>query len=186
MRLRTDRPARTTRERGGLLKQQGSGPSIAGTIRGRAAKAERQARRQRWHAWRAQRQARLASNSQVVAADGSVAAPPSAESFSYQSWDVWEPSESDTESPAITPDSPEFREMERDMNERAKANAEKLQQAMTMKDQGNEAFKKGEINQAIHLYTEAISLKKDVKLLYANRALAYLRRRPVRYLIFCC
>jgi tetratricopeptide (TPR) repeat protein len=104
--------------------------------------------------------------------------PPPDQALSYESWDVWEPSESDSEMPAITPDTPAFKEMERDMNERAKENAERIARAEKLKDQGNVAFKKGEINQAIALYSEAIQTKKDQKAYYANRALAFLRKRP--------
>jgi tetratricopeptide (TPR) repeat protein len=143
----------------------------------RAQKAERQRRRERWQHFKAQR---AQSNSVVITSDVSAESQPLA---SYQSWDAWEPSESDSETagPAFDTNQPALREMEKDIEERNKAAAERKANADKLKDQGNAAFAKGEISYAIRLYSDAIDLKRDQKAYYCNRALAYLKLRFV-----CC
>jgi hypothetical protein len=49
----------------------------------------------------------------------------------------------------ITPDTPAFREMENDFKERAKDHAAKMALSLKLKDQGNEAFKKGTLRMLV-------------------------------------
>lgn len=48
-------------------------------------------------------------------------------------------------------------------------------QASLLKDQGNDAFKAGNVELAIKLFTEAIQLDPDNHLLYSNRSAAFLK-----------
>ena len=141
------------------------------------AKQERRVRRDRWSQFQAQR---ARENSVVVtsAATGAVEASV-APLASYQTWDAWEPSSDEEGGPAFERNQPALLELERDIEERNKAAAEKKTRADALKAQGNEAFGRGEIAFAIRLYSDAIELKRDQKAYYCNRALAYLRQRFV-------
>lgn len=48
-------------------------------------------------------------------------------------------------------------------------------QANLLKDQGNELFQAGKTQEAIVLYTQAISLDPDNQVLYSNRCAAYMK-----------
>ena len=49
-------------------------------------------------------------------------------------------------------------------------------QAEELKKKGNEALKKGDVDEAIKLYTEAIQLDPSNHVLYSNRCAAYMKQ----------
>ena len=51
---------------------------------------------------------------------------------------------------------------------------------------GNEYMKNGEFDHAVWKYSEALELVKDVKAIWLNRALAYLKLRKYRKCIHDC
>ncbi|XP_008830976.1 tetratricopeptide repeat protein 12 isoform X3 [Nannospalax galili] len=65
--------------------------------------------------------------------------------------------------------------VEKDAKERAKKRRENKVLADALKEQGNEAFGKGDYEAAILHYTEGLEKLKDMKVLYTNRAQAYIK-----------
>ena len=57
--------------------------------------------------------------------------------------------------------------------------------AEAKKNEGNEALKAGEVDQAIQLYTEAIELCKNEGM-FTNRAMAYIKQRKYKEALFDC
>uniref|UniRef100_A0A182Q867 Uncharacterized protein n=1 Tax=Anopheles farauti TaxID=69004 RepID=A0A182Q867_9DIPT len=66
-------------------------------------------------------------------------------------------------------------EIERDAARRAAERREREQVAQGLRRAGNRAFRKGEYEQAINVYSKAIDQIRDSPILYNNRALAYIR-----------
>ncbi|XP_038062484.1 tetratricopeptide repeat protein 12-like [Patiria miniata] len=62
------------------------------------------------------------------------------------------------------------RALEADANERAE---KRKAEATVLKDQGNQAFNKGDYTRAVKLYTQGLESLKDFVVLYTNRAQAY-------------
>ncbi|XP_074160328.1 tetratricopeptide repeat protein 12 isoform X2 [Sminthopsis crassicaudata] len=65
--------------------------------------------------------------------------------------------------------------LENDARERAKRRKENKSLANAFKEKGNEAFLKGDYEMAVHYYTEGLKKLKDMKVLYTNRAQAYMK-----------
>ncbi|XP_040833199.1 tetratricopeptide repeat protein 12 isoform X2 [Ochotona curzoniae] len=65
--------------------------------------------------------------------------------------------------------------VEKDAKERAKRRRESRALADALKEQGNEAFGKGDYDTAVLRYSEGLEKLKDMKVLYTNRAQAYIK-----------
>nr|XP_019608904.1 PREDICTED: tetratricopeptide repeat protein 12 isoform X2 [Rhinolophus sinicus] len=65
--------------------------------------------------------------------------------------------------------------VEKDAKERAKRRRENRALADALKEKGNEAFVRGDYEAAILCYSEGLEKLKDVKVLYTNRAQAYIK-----------
>ncbi|XP_067641717.1 tetratricopeptide repeat protein 12 [Eurosta solidaginis] len=70
-----------------------------------------------------------------------------------------------------------MQQMEEDAAERAKVRQERERIAQNFRSIGNEAYRKGQYEKAIQMYTKAIEHVKDSPILYNNRALCYLKLR---------
>eukprot|EP00959_Pyramimonas_sp_CCMP1952_P243351 5086725-Pyramimonas_sp.AAC.1 len=94
----------------------------------------------------------------------------------YAAWDLYCPSDEEDEMIAnLTPDGPQFKAMEKDIDERHKRMKEKLKTATRMKDAGNKAFKAGQYAEAYRLYEAGLDADKRVVELQANAAMASLK-----------
>ncbi|XP_075402730.1 tetratricopeptide repeat protein 12 [Tenrec ecaudatus] len=65
--------------------------------------------------------------------------------------------------------------LEKDAKERAKKRQENRVIAEALKEKGNEAFAKGDYETAVLHYSEGLKKLKDMKVLYTNRAQAYIK-----------
>ncbi|XP_037361178.1 tetratricopeptide repeat protein 12 isoform X2 [Talpa occidentalis] len=65
--------------------------------------------------------------------------------------------------------------VEKDAKERAKRRRENKILADALKEKGNDAFVKGDYEAAIRCYSEGLEKLKDMKVLYTNRAQAYIK-----------
>ncbi|XP_051053338.1 tetratricopeptide repeat protein 12 [Phodopus roborovskii] len=65
--------------------------------------------------------------------------------------------------------------VEKDAKERAKRRRESRVLADALKEKGNEAFIKGDYEAAVLYYSEGLGKLKDMKMLYTNRAQAYIK-----------
>uniref|UniRef100_A0A8C9APX5 Tetratricopeptide repeat protein 12 n=1 Tax=Prolemur simus TaxID=1328070 RepID=A0A8C9APX5_PROSS len=65
--------------------------------------------------------------------------------------------------------------VEKDAKERAKRRRENKVLADALKEEGNKAFVKGDYETAVLRYTEGLQKLKDMKVLYTNRAQAYIK-----------
>merc|ERR550534_3675600 len=97
----------------------------------------------------------------------------------YLEWDLWE-EEVDMEDylgedGICNPNNPQFKTMETDFKKRNADREWKLKLAKEYKEKGNEFFKKKNWLYAVQQYTLGLGERKDVKALYLNRALAYMR-----------
>lgn len=66
-------------------------------------------------------------------------------------------------------------EVERDALRRSEERKERQTMAQNLRKLGNQAFRNGEYEKAINMYTKAIDHVKDSPVLYNNRALTYIR-----------
>ncbi|XP_047608751.1 tetratricopeptide repeat protein 12 isoform X5 [Phacochoerus africanus] len=76
--------------------------------------------------------------------------------------------------------------VEKDAKERAKRRRENKVLADALKEKGNEAFAKGDYETAISCYSEGLEKLKDVKVLYTNRAQAYIKLGDYRKALTDC
>ncbi|XP_068411926.1 tetratricopeptide repeat protein 12 isoform X3 [Eschrichtius robustus] len=76
--------------------------------------------------------------------------------------------------------------MEKDAKERAKRRRENKVLADALKEKGNEAFVKGDYETAILCYSEGLEKLKDMKVLYTNRAQAYIKLGDYRKALVDC
>jgi tetratricopeptide (TPR) repeat protein len=76
--------------------------------------------------------------------------------------------------------------MEKDLNERKKRKTQDLKNAEELKLKGNDYMKKGEYDYAVMKYSQALELVKDIKAIWLNRALAYLKLKKFRKAISDC
>ncbi|XP_050075230.1 tetratricopeptide repeat protein 12-like [Anopheles maculipalpis] len=77
-------------------------------------------------------------------------------------------------------------EIERDAARRAAERREREQVAQGLRRAGNRAFRRGEYEQAINMYSKAIDQIRDSPILYNNRALAYIRIELYKRAIIDC
>ncbi|XP_062542011.1 tetratricopeptide repeat protein 12-like [Armigeres subalbatus] len=77
-------------------------------------------------------------------------------------------------------------EVERDAARRASERKEREQTAQGLRRAGNRAFRKGEYEKAISMYTKAIDQIRDSPILYNNRALAYIKIKMCKRAIIDC
>lgn len=70
---------------------------------------------------------------------------------------------------------PAFRAMEADMMDRRKKRVRDKKEAEELKVRGNDALKKGCYKTAIKYYSDALDLRKDILVIYTNRALARIK-----------
>lgn len=66
------------------------------------------------------------------------------------------------------------REIEQDIDKRAKDRSKRKEQSDTLKRRGNNAFRQSDFVKALSCYNDAINYTRDSPLLYLNRALTYL------------
>ncbi|EHH56762.1 hypothetical protein EGM_06236 [Macaca fascicularis] len=76
--------------------------------------------------------------------------------------------------------------VEKDAKERAKRRRENKVLADALKDKGNEAFAEGNYETAILHYSEGLEKLKDVKVLYTNRAQAYMKLKNYEKALVDC
>uniref|UniRef100_A0A8D1LZF3 Tetratricopeptide repeat protein 12 n=1 Tax=Sus scrofa TaxID=9823 RepID=A0A8D1LZF3_PIG len=76
--------------------------------------------------------------------------------------------------------------VEKDAKERAKRRRENKVLADALKEKGNEAFGKGDYETAISCYSEGLEKLKDMKVLYTNRAQAYIKLGDYRKALTDC
>ncbi|XP_039206453.1 tetratricopeptide repeat protein 12 isoform X1 [Crotalus tigris] len=76
--------------------------------------------------------------------------------------------------------------LEKDAQERARRRKENEALANALKDQGNDAFSKGDYASAVQNYTEGLKKQKDMPALYTNRAQAYIKLRKYEKAISDC
>ncbi|XP_045362753.2 tetratricopeptide repeat protein 12 isoform X1 [Camelus bactrianus] len=76
--------------------------------------------------------------------------------------------------------------MEKDAKERAKRRRENKVLADALKEKGNEAFVRGDYETAILCYSEGLEKLKDMKVLYTNRAQAYIKLGDYRKALVDC
>ncbi|XP_048965909.1 tetratricopeptide repeat protein 12 isoform X1 [Canis lupus dingo] len=76
--------------------------------------------------------------------------------------------------------------MELDAKERARRRRENRVLADALKDKGNKAFARGDYNAAVLCYSEGLNKVKDMKVLYTNRAQAYLKLGDYQKAIVDC
>ncbi len=95
----------------------------------------------------------------------------------YNSWDKWMPSddEEDELPPAPPPDTPEFKMMEKDMDDRAKDKAERRAKAEVLRQKGNVFLEEGKYRNAFTQYTKGLEEDKSSRALLTNRALCCLK-----------
>ena len=109
-------------------------------------------------------------------------------STNYNKWDMFE-SESDSEDdkdPILPKHDPQFQAMEKDFQDRRQRRIRDKKIAEELKAKGNEAMKRGLYKSAKHHYSEALEHKKDLLVLYTNRALVCLKLEDMQQAIDDC
>ena len=98
-------------------------------------------------------------------------------STNYSKWDYFTSSEEEdaNQEPILPKNDPNFLAMEKDLEERMKKKEEDRKVALEMKAEGNDYLAKRDYFKAIESYTLGMQRMKDMKELYTNRALAYLK-----------
>eukprot|EP00388_Colpodella_angusta_P019266 GDKJ01048178.1.p1 GENE.GDKJ01048178.1~~GDKJ01048178.1.p1 ORF type:complete len:1240 (+),score=339.64 GDKJ01048178.1:29-3748(+) len=92
----------------------------------------------------------------------------------YDKWRFWEPSEDEDEKlgPILPKNNPEFRALEKDLDESMRKRVDRRKAAIKMKELGNACLKNGDYATAIRHYKEGLEKAKDMTPLWTNRALA--------------
>jgi len=95
----------------------------------------------------------------------------------YEKWQIYESSSDEDENtePILPTHDPNFQALEKDMIESQKARNLAKNNAIKLKDEGNQMMKEGKFKKAIRLYSEAIEECRGMMVLYSNRALAYIK-----------
>ena len=99
-------------------------------------------------------------------------------STNYSKWEYFTSSEDENEEerdPILPKNDPNFQALERDLEQRASRKKQDLAKAEELKQKGNDFLKANDYKKAVDKYSEAIELVKDYKILYTNRALAYIK-----------
>ena len=76
--------------------------------------------------------------------------------------------------------------MERDAEERYKRKKENQKKANELKENGNEQFKQGNLDNALEFYSEALKLVRDLTPIYTNRAQVYIKQGKYKEAIDDC
>ncbi|XP_048367907.1 tetratricopeptide repeat protein 12 isoform X1 [Sphaerodactylus townsendi] len=76
--------------------------------------------------------------------------------------------------------------LEKDAKERARRRKKNEALANALKEQGNDAFGKGDYAAAIQKYTEGLRKQKDMPVLYTNRAQAYIKLQEYEKAVLDC
>uniref|UniRef100_F6T9F8 Uncharacterized protein n=1 Tax=Monodelphis domestica TaxID=13616 RepID=F6T9F8_MONDO len=76
--------------------------------------------------------------------------------------------------------------LEKDARERAQRRKENKSLANALKEKGNEAFLKGDYRTAVQLYSQGLKKLKDMKVLYTNRAQAYIKLEEYEQALVDC
>jgi len=99
-------------------------------------------------------------------------------STNYSKWDYFTSSDEEEEEnsePIVPKNDPNFMALEKDLEERMKKKEADRKVALQMKAEGNDFLAKRDYLKAIESYTLGMERVKDMKELYTNRALAYLK-----------
>jgi len=98
-------------------------------------------------------------------------------STNYSKWDYFTSSEEEdaNQEPILPKNDPNFLAMEKDLEERMKKKEADRKVALEMKAEGNDYLTKRDYYKAIESYTVGMQRMKDMKELYTNRALAYMK-----------
>ncbi|KAJ7304927.1 hypothetical protein JRQ81_010603 [Phrynocephalus forsythii] len=76
--------------------------------------------------------------------------------------------------------------MEKDAEQRVRRRKENEAFANELREKGNDAFSKGDYEEAIKRYTEGLNKQKDMQVLYTNRAQAYIKLQKYEKAISDC
>ena len=96
----------------------------------------------------------------------------------YTAWDLWTPSdEEDDMVRDLTPQGPEFKAMEKDIEERHRRMVHQRRLAERMRVEGNEALKRGDLASACQSYEIGLANEKTNMALHGNLALALMKRK---------
>lgn len=99
----------------------------------------------------------------------------------YSKWEYFTDSEDEFEElekngKPITPDNdPNFQVLKSDMEKRAANQKKRTKESNDLKDKGNEWMKKKRYVEAIKAYSEAIEVQRSNRVVWSNRALAYIK-----------
>ena len=98
-------------------------------------------------------------------------------STNYSKWDYFTSSDEEEEAadPILPKNDPNFAALEKDLEDRVKKREQDKKIALQMKAEGNDYLAKRDYLKAIESYTLGMERMKDMKELYTNRALAYLK-----------
>lgn len=98
-------------------------------------------------------------------------------STNYSKWDYFTSSEEEdaNQEPILPKNDPNFLAMEKDLEQRMKKKEEDRKVALEMKAEGNDFLAKRDYFKAIESYTVGMQRMRDMKELYTNRALAYMK-----------
>lgn len=111
-------------------------------------------------------------------------------STNYNKWDMFEsesdPDEKEEQEPIVPKNDPQFMAMEQDFKDRSQRRKRDRIAAEGLKVKGNEAMKRGLYKSAKHHYSEALENKKDILVIYNNRALACIKLEEMQQAIDDC
>ena len=109
-------------------------------------------------------------------------------STNYNKWDMFESDseEKEEEEPIVPENDPQFKAMESDFKDRKQRRIRDRKLAEDLKAKGNDATKRGLYKSAKHHYTEAMEHKRDMFILYTNRALVCLKLEEPQQAIDDC
>ncbi|GLI69147.1 hypothetical protein VaNZ11_013704 [Volvox africanus] len=94
----------------------------------------------------------------------------------YTKWDIWCPEdEEDDLINSIGPNTPQFKAMEKDIDERHRQLVERRQLADRCRVRGNEAYKARQYSEALRCYQQGIESERTNMALHANAAMAALK-----------
>eukprot|EP00884_Botryococcus_braunii_P022874 jgi/Botrbrau1/9270/Bobra.180_1s0027.1 len=104
------------------------------------------------------------------------AQPPLHQSTDYTKWDLWTPSDEEDELfNSCTPNTPEFRGLEKDIEDRHKRMVEQRQLGERHRVAGNQLYKQGRLPEAIREYEAGLEHDRHNMALHANASLCCLR-----------
>jgi len=109
-------------------------------------------------------------------------------SNNYKKWDYFEDDDEEEETMDFVPpeNDPNFKELERDIKERAEKRREDLKTATKLKNEGNDYFKQGKFRNALKKYEAAVEVKKDWMILYTNCAIAKIKLEDYEGAVLNC